>query len=524
MPRQTFQFLTIKLRSKLSKLNTEQASAQNEPLVPWSSMKKPSMVSNDSAKTLPSYDKALATRNTCIGGLCLSWLIAIACLLLARWTFKSGQIFRTQTGGYTHNGQGERVFFLSTARQEIVKLAVNVCISFCTDCLGYIHSTSTRWALWREGLLTYNSNPRLLVSTRRCSSSRWSSNLVSAFLLMVCYASSGQLFLSSTSAEEKGFVLNGIAISALGVGLLGQAMISTLCIWGSAELIPTWSSNCLNTAVTCLHLGMRSADSRCMMSVHQINQPSMPTKPLCHQASAQRAIPSIRHITRFLWVSVGVTIVWEIAIRSNPYFRKTSSTTLPLYGASVPVLELNVCALLITTSLQLFLTLSFHLTELLVNLSRDEHIWRLASSRKGTQSCLGPLGSLKSAVCSWQTILIFTLKSLTYWLFGLAVNSDGQSVYMNWEGVLLLFVGILVVAVFGSILAWTQPSGSQPAAFGHLQTLVDLIDEWPQKEEAMWWGDKGLAKNPTIDGHEMIRHAGTANTRLKGIHIGAWYQ
>lgn len=504
--------------------NAKHDSAHKEPLKPMSSLKETNMNWIHEVRTLPAYDKGLMTRNTCIGGLIFSWLVSIACVTLAHWTFQSGQLFRTQNGGYTHNGQGERVFFLSTVRQELVKLAVNICISLCTDCLGYIHSASTRWALWREGRLLYNSNARLLVSTRRYSSSRWSTNLVSAFLLMICYASSGQLFLSSTSAEKKGFVLNGIAISALGIGILGQAMISTLCLWGSRKLIPTWSSNPLNTALTCLHHGMRSVDGRCMLSVHQTDWASMPEKPLPTQASARRAMPSIRHITRFLWAFVALVIVWGIAVGSNPYFRKTSSTTLPLYGESVPVLELNLCALLITTSLQIFLTLSLHLTELLVNLSRDEHIWRLATSKTGTQRSFGPVGSLKTAISSWQTVLLFTLKSLAYWLFGLAVNSDGQSVYMNWVGILLLLAGVGVVAAFGSFLAWTQRSGSQPATFGHLQTLVNLMDEWFEEEENVWWGDKGVAKNTAVGGHGIVRHAGTSNVCLQGVKMDALYQ
>lgn len=515
---------TPRTHTESSKSCSEHASAHSEPLVPMLSTNEPRTTRLGDVVTLPAYDRGLVTRNICIGGLVLSWLVSIACIILARWTFRSGQLFRTQNGSYTHNGQGERVFFLSTVRQELVKLAVNVCVSFCTDCLGYIHSASTRWALWREGRLLYNSNARLLVSTRSCSSSRWSSNLVSAFLLIVCYVSSGQLFLSSTSAEQKGFVLNGIAISALGIGILGQAMVSTLCIWGSRQLIPTWSSNPLNTALTCLHHGMRSVGGRCMLSVHQRDRPPIPSKPFHHQASAERAIPSIRHITRFLFALFGLILVWTIAIRSDPYFRKNPSTTLPLYGASVPVLELNLCSLLITSSLQLLLTVSLHLIELLVNLSRDEHIWRLATSKKGTQSSFGPLGSLKSAACSWQTILLFTLKSLVYWLFGLAVNSNGQIVYMNWVGILLLFAGVGVVVVFGSLLAWSQPNGSQPATFGHLQTLADLIDEWHEGGETIRWGDKGLAKNSTIGGHKMIRHAGTTRTCLQGVRMRVSYQ
>lgn len=235
-------------------------------------------------------------------------------------------------------------------------------------------------------------------------------------------------------------------------------------------------------------------------------------------------MPSIKHIIRFSWAFVALTVIWSITIRSTQYSHKSSSATLPLYGDYVPVLELNLCALLITTSLQLFLTLMLHLTELLVNLSRDEQMWRLATSKNGTQRSLGALGSLKSAVFSWQTVLLFALKTLAYWLFGLAVNSNGRFVYMNWEGILLLLAGVTVVAAFGSFLAWNQPSGSQPATFGHLQTLVNLIDEWYGEEERMWWGDKGVTKNPVIQYRKVVRRAGTANKRLEEIKLGSFYR
>ncbi|KAI4283107.1 MAG: hypothetical protein L6R38_002410 [Xanthoria sp. 2 TBL-2021] len=526
-PRTRYDKQATRLFRGIIKVDKDQVFADAQPLVDILPGEEDIRWLHRNVQSLPSYDKGIGTRNTCMGGLIFSWLASIACITLARWTFKSVQSYRTSTGGYSHNRQGERVFFLSTARQEIVKLAVNVCISACTDCLGYIHSVSTRWALRREGRLRYNSNARLVLSTPRCSSSRWSTNLVSAFLLMICYASSGQLFLSSEGTEQEGFVLNGIAISALGIGLLGQAMISTVSIWGAQRLIPSWSSNPLNTTLVCLHHGTRAVASRCMLSVHQLDSASLPSKPLPHQASAQRAMSSIRHIVRCLWAFVILTIVWALSVRFSPYFRssdRTSSDSLPLYGESVPALQLNLCALLITTSLQLFLTLSLHLTELLVNLSRDEQMWRLATSKRGTQSSFGMLGSLQSAVCSWQTDLLFMLKSLAYWLFSLAINSKRSGVYMNWVGILVLLAGASVVACFGTFLAWTQPSGPQPAAFGHIETLANLIDEWYDDSEKIWWGDKTVESKSGDGTRQIVRHAGTGNIRLERISIHALYR
>jgi hypothetical protein len=65
----------------------------------------------------------------------------------------------------------------------------------------------------------------------------------------------------------------------------------------------------------------------------------------------------------------------------------------------------------------------------------------------------------------------------------------------------------LILAAFATYLARWQPKGPQPAAYGHIQTLADLIDEWHVGESVrLWWGDKGLA-----DGN--VRHAGTSTQK-----------
>ena len=103
--------------------------------------------SHDFSFPLPNIDRAIGTRNICVAGLLLSCAISAICLALTLWDFKSGRIFRDLSGEYMHDQPGEHTFFLSITAQELVKLAINICITFCTDCMGYIHATSLRWAL-----------------------------------------------------------------------------------------------------------------------------------------------------------------------------------------------------------------------------------------------------------------------------------------------------------------------------------------------------------------------------------------
>ena len=91
---------------------------------------------SSSTNSLPAFDKARGTRNVCFVGLAVSWVISITCIVLSPWTFKTGKIYLDQNGGYKHDGKGERIFFLKTREQDLVKLGLNICITLSTDCLG----------------------------------------------------------------------------------------------------------------------------------------------------------------------------------------------------------------------------------------------------------------------------------------------------------------------------------------------------------------------------------------------------
>lgn len=57
-----------------------------------------------------------------------------------------------------------------------------------------------------------------------------------------------------------------------------------------------------------------------------------------------------------------------------------------------------------------------------------------------------------------------------------------------------------------------------PNTFGHLQTIVDLVDEWPEKlETKMYWGHKTCA--------EAVNHAGmsTEKTSIKSVKADVEY-
>jgi hypothetical protein len=68
------------------------------------------------------------------------------------------------------------------------------------------------------------------------------------------------------------------------------------------------------------------------------------------------------------------------------------------------------------------------------------------------------------------------------------------------------------MAIFVTLICLEHPEGPQPATYDHLQTLVNLIDEWHHR---MFWGHKG-ERGP-------YNYAGTASHQLPRIIMSQKY-
>jgi len=51
----------------------------------------------------------------------------------------------------------------------------------------------------------------------------------------------------------------------------------------------------------------------------------------------------------------------------------------------------------------------------------------------------------------------------------------------------ILCMTLLAFTCLLTFMALRRPRGPQPATYGHLQTLANLVDEW---SPVMWWGHK----------------------------------
>lgn len=105
---------------------------------------------------------------------------------------------------------------------------------------------------------------------------------------------------------------------------------------------------------------------------------------------------------------------------------------------------------------------------------------------------------------SWQNVGLLVAKPVIHWLFGgAAVLEAAVGLGIKPQGTVLVASGVVLLAVFITVVAAHRPLGTQPAAYGHLQTLADLVDEW---SVTMYWGHKG---NGWAEGALPVRHAGT---------------
>jgi len=120
-----------------------------------------------------------------------------------------------------------------------------------------------------------------------------------------------------------------------------------------------------------------------------------------------------------------------------------------------------------------------------------------------------PMNPIRTFLGSWHCMVLLALKPLIHWLFGWAVSTAaGNGLWVRAALVFWLTAGTTVVAAFITFVASTRQRGPQPAAYGHIQTLADLVDEWSTR---MFWGHKGASRTAA--------HAGTSSELLPPIDM-----
>ncbi|KAG2158224.1 uncharacterized protein EDB93DRAFT_654994 [Suillus bovinus] len=427
-------------------------------------------------------------------------------------------------------------------QEEMLTLILYSIVTLCTESVGFVHGISLRSALASESRLRFNTNLRLLTAARGWYNPNGALlNGISAVLLIISYTSATLIvcpdshnMLPTQALFGDGVSIAGLPLLFLGVALLLQVMIALSGM--RAVKILTWSSSPFDlTAALVHHTQLTPATFRCMRRVSDLDVDEGPAKPPETQPSAWHAHPSIRKVVISLWVIVAacagwatlVIYIWNhfgesysppLTLQTWSFFRNGQSNNITYYVPSVN-LEAWILLFVVTAGIQGPLTLGLHCSELIMNVIRDETQWRCATSRKGLRVATNPLKPLFThPIC----LILFLAKPFLHWMFGLSFIitrvADSKNVMVLWVSMFTAQIWNLCIALFifacffFTFVALRRPSGPQPAAYGHVQTLANLVDEW---SPVMWWGHKE-------DGIPYC-HAGTSDHPLPDVKMDRFY-
>ena len=485
----------------------------------------------------PYYDRGLRTRTWSIIGLISTWVFAVASIVF----------------GILVQCQGWRLLICKeTGAQvfgaEMLVLAQNIVITVCSDSVGYIHSLSLRWSLLRSRKLDFNSNLRLF--QRSTGPNAWYSNLIVSGGIIVTYGASA-MTLQADFDDCTAFRILGTAWIILGCGLAVQAAVASWAV-SDHHNWPTWSSDAMDVAAACVCYRMvLHRPGRGMQGLDQHDESPRPNPPLLHQPAAFRSHKQIRRVLSVMWVIVSLLVIYiatlfiyllrryshwvaEGRLNTSDFWFSLESDASTMIGILLSNAALNsdgsrwlpqdfAWVFTLLCGLQALITLPLHCAELCINSCRDETIWRRASSRQGLRRTSN---ALVMFLTSWQSMSLFLLKPFAHWVYSLTLKIN------IYTGIMILpaqvcYLTIIITALASLCLAmslWTY-DGPQPSTFGHLQTMVDLIDLWPEKDERMFWGDKGaIERDSGKEWQPVIRHAGISAQALSSVHMSEAYQ
>ena len=517
----------------------------------------------DHHRRLRPYDTAPSTQRTCHISLVLSGILTFSGLIgtVALGTAlanaaKADELSDFISAGLVSTGVYGQAAILT------VPLVFATIITFCNESLGLAHTNSLRWALWREGRLHFNTNLRLMTQARTSKPNHWIVNSYAILVTAMTYTAAGQVFIvnqfaSASQPELDDLTFSVTALAVMTFGLFSLTAITTWSFLAMRHHAPTWSANTLNNALACAHQGLEHRPNRTLLSYNKFrNEMSagfQPQIPQQRQPSLAASRPYAILVIILLWLGVLATLIWtsctfgygketgdvsQAAGASVLHQGKAITWTSEESSSAQPRWTVVLIGIAFTFATQLAFTFALHCTELLVNATRDERLWRRASGNLGGRlhsvqrdsdvSTSDPIrtqrkhkkkvngagiesNAIKDAFMAWETVSLFIFKIIIPWAFGESVrvnyNRDGSVSIVLWANCLLLLLAFMFsVALLGTYLCFRRPSGPQPVAYGHMQTLVDLVDEWGKEYEGLYWGDKG---HITYSEDGEIRRAGT---------------
>ncbi|KAF9064959.1 hypothetical protein BDP27DRAFT_1298581 [Rhodocollybia butyracea] len=418
-------------------------------------------------------------------------------------------------------------------REAILLLINTVLLKPALLCIGIVHENTLKWTLATEEerfkenkiRLEFNSNFRFLAASIRT----WSINGLPATALMavslaITYAASSMVLLQlEDTSSGYNTVASFFSLIVIGVFLLIQSIYALLAMRTVA--VPTWNTSPLTTAHILSHNGLlKRHEGRCMLSLadqfksgaRRPNDAARTPAWDCHDQYAR--------YVGYILVLVGSGFYWGLVfmgmVKSGTQGSRLGTSYSPLINISTtPVMnfswngEAPIAGLVWGLAIQVgfmggIVTTALTCTETLVASTYDERLWGEIAHEKGSDH--SPT-FWKKYVVSWQPLAILMAEPVFHWLFGLAagVSADTgfhvrplQVFYLSGAG--MLGLGI----IFGT--AKFPRKTLCPKTFGHLQTIVNLVDVWPGTlDQKMYWGKKEIraAENSET---ATVYHAGTS--------------
>ncbi|KAI5119841.1 hypothetical protein M0805_008407 [Coniferiporia weirii] len=471
-----------------------------------------------------SYDRGLVTRKLTFAGLATSFFFGAGCI-------STGVLLRSQSllikpGTYI-DGNLHFNFSFPYIREMLLLLLNVTFIKVALWSSGSAHELALKWKLAFEDdkqsktmRLEFNTNLRFLQS----SYSWWSanglaSNVIMALCLAASYASSSMVLLAAANDGHYNTVVSFVAIITLGVVTLLQVLISVWAVLSTE--IPTYNTTPFDTAAALVSAKrLKRVPGRCMHSLYDKYHVG-PINPREQQMSIWDSSPQFRAIVMCIWALLAtgyfwLFIVWAM-IKSGMDGALPGSSWAIIPGEDTESInfswdgEVPTAGFLWGLGILIgfqggIVTVALTCTQALAAMIFDEELWREAATENGSDPKPGPFKGLS---ISWQIAAIHFADPVLHWLFGLAVSVDAKS------GVRICPVQILYVSILGTVgvVAVTvsgrhMPYTRQPSTYGHLQTLVNLVDEWHRK---MYWGHKEVSCTG-------IGHAGTSREPLHSVY------
>ncbi|KAG1742107.1 hypothetical protein EDB19DRAFT_1970351 [Suillus lakei] len=395
------------------------------------------------------YDRSLTGRRYALVGVACSSIIGCACIV-------AGTIII-----HNHGVSGVAILYFPL----FPDLMLNLIVTLCTESTGFVHGISLRSALASESRLRFNTNLRLMTAAGGWKNPNGALlNGIMAFLLIISYSSASFAICYDMQYIPTGTVgvygIAGLPLLFLGVALLLQVAVALSGMWDSLVH----------------HTQLTPVPFRCMRGVSELDGGGGPVKPSESQPSAWHAHPSIRKVVISLWGLVIACAGWAALV-----IKFTSSAlTIQTWSFSPNMQQFGF-----------------------INGMQSNNIWYTIPGvsihgdalpeGKDSEQATNPL---KAFFTSPLSLVLFVVKPFLHWMFGYsfavsdyAVNGNlgTLTVHMFTAQIWNLCIALAIFACFFTVVALRRPHGPRPATYGHLQTLVNLVDEW---SPVMWWGHK----------------------------------